>query len=324
MARPLRIEYPGAFYHVISRGNAGGSIFRSKRDREKFLGYLARSVWRYSIKVHTYCLMTNHFHLLVETPEGNLSKAIQWLNVSYATYFNRKRNRQGHLFQGRFKSILVDADEYLKELSRYIHLNPVRAGMVKDISEYTWSSYPAFIGKMKEPEWLEVGWLLSQFSKKPKTARKNYRRFVEDIDPSAIEHPEKDLIGGFILGAAEFVTWVKDTFIDPQREERDIPQLRHLKTTIDVEKVVEAVATEYGCEENAILVKGKKKNTARDVAIYLAREITGESGKKLGEYFGGISGSGVTMQYKRFSQKLKKEQNIALRVKKIKNVIVNC
>jgi putative transposase len=130
MARPLRVEYPGAFYHVMHRGNAGEDIFISSRDREKFLEYLAISVKRYEIKIHTYCLMTNHYHLLVETPHPNLSQAIKWVNVSYAAYFNRKRRRAGHLFQGRFKSILVDADEYLKHLSRYIHLNPLRANMV--------------------------------------------------------------------------------------------------------------------------------------------------------------------------------------------------
>ena len=120
MASALCAEYPGAFYHVINRGNAGDDIFKSLRDREIFLEYLKSAVKRYRIKIHTYCLMTNHYHLLVETPEANLSRAIKWVNVSYTVYFNRKRQRRGHLFQGRCKAILVDADEYLKQLSRYI------------------------------------------------------------------------------------------------------------------------------------------------------------------------------------------------------------
>jgi len=154
MARPLRVEYPGAYYHVINRGNAGEDIFHSIRDREKFLEYLEKAVERFSIIVHTYCLMATHYHLLIETPQPNLSAAIQWLNVSYAAYYNKKRRRSGHLFQGRFKSILVDADGYLKHLSRYIHLNPVRAKIVTNPSEFSWSSYPAFIGKIKAPDWL--------------------------------------------------------------------------------------------------------------------------------------------------------------------------
>jgi len=133
MARPLRIEYPGAFYHVINRGNEDEDIYRSVRDRRKFLEYVEDAVCRYSLSNHSYCLMPNHYHLLIEAHEANLSKSIQWLNVSYATYFNNKYQRSGHLFQGRFKSLLVDADEYLKELSRYIHLNPVRANLVSDL-----------------------------------------------------------------------------------------------------------------------------------------------------------------------------------------------
>ena len=170
MARPLRVEFPGAFYHVINRGNAGKAIFRSNRDRETFLEYLGTTVERFGIKVHTYCLMTNHYHLLIETPEANLSRAVQWLNVSYAAYFNRKRQRCGHLFQGRFKSILVDADTYLKHLSRYIHLNPLRANMVEQLVSHPWSSYPAFVGKAKAPDWLERDWLLSLFGKNRKHA----------------------------------------------------------------------------------------------------------------------------------------------------------
>ena len=155
MARPLRVEYPGAYYHIINRGNAGEKIFKNKRDKEKFLEYLALAVERFSIVVHIYCLMDNHYHLLLQTQEANLSKSIQWLNVSYATYFNKKRQRNGHLFQGRFKAILVDADNYLVQLSRYIHLNPVQAKIVASQDEFLWSSYSAFIGNKMCPAWLK-------------------------------------------------------------------------------------------------------------------------------------------------------------------------
>ncbi len=168
MAKPLRIEYPGAYYHVMSRGNRQENIFKNDYDREKFLDYLAILSERFPIKIHTYSLMTNHYHLLIETPEANLSRAIKWLNGSYATYVNTKRKKGGHLFQGRFKSIIVEADEYLKHLSRYIHLNPVRAKMVQTPSDYRWCSYRAFIGKEKAPRWLETAWLLSCFGKNKK------------------------------------------------------------------------------------------------------------------------------------------------------------
>ena len=136
MARPLRITYPGAFYHITSRGNERKSVFKSRQDRIRFLGYLCSASERYDAVVHAYCLMDNHYHLLLETPSGNLPQIMRHINGAYTTYFNVKRSRSGHLFQGRYKSILVEKDEYAKELSRYIHLNPVRANMVAVPEEY--------------------------------------------------------------------------------------------------------------------------------------------------------------------------------------------
>ena len=151
MSRPLRIQYPDAFYHVTSRGNELRDVFLSQRDRDKFLSYLESAVERYHAVIHVYCLMDNHYHLLLETPAGNLSQIMHHINGAYTTYFNTKRFRSGHLFQGRYKAILVDADEYEKELSRYIHLNPVRAGIVGRPEEYEWSSYRYYTVKRKAP-----------------------------------------------------------------------------------------------------------------------------------------------------------------------------
>ncbi|MDY6950970.1 MAG: transposase, partial [Thermodesulfobacteriota bacterium] len=297
MARPLRIEYPGAFYHVIHRGNAGEAIFRSKGDRGKLLENVAKAVERFGMKVHTYCLMTNHYHFLVETPQPNLSRAFQWINVSYAAYFNRKGDRTGHLFQGRFKSILVDADEYMKHLSRYIHLNPLRADMAKQLLSYPWSSYPAFAGKVKAPDWLEVDRLLSLFGKSRKRACAAYRKFVEGVEATEVENPEKDVVGGFILGSAAFVNWVTETHLSHRTGKKEIPQLKGLKPRLTPDDVVAAVAKEFDCHAETIVEKGRKGNTARDVAIYLARDLTGVSGTRLGAHFGNISGAGITVRY---------------------------
>ena len=323
MARSLRVEYPGAFYHVINRGNAGDDIFKSLRDREKFLEYLQSSVERYGLKIHTYCLMTNHYHLLVETPEANLSQAIKWVNVSYAGYFNRKRQRHGHLFQGRYKAILVDADEYLKQLSRYIHLNPIRANMVTELCSYPFSSYPAFIDQVKAPKWLELNWLLSLFGQSRRSAAKNYREFVEKVDIAKLENPAKDISGGFILGGAEFVNWVKESFLSNLGEKKEIPQLRQLKLRKTPVAIVAAVCQEFNCQADQILRKGAKKNTARDVAIYLARELSGESGVDLGKYFGNICGAAVTARYKHVSEQISRNRRLKGRVNRVKNKIVN-
>ena len=321
MARALRVEYPGAFYHVIHRGNAGEDIFKSIRDREKFLEYLQAAVERYGIKIHTYCLMTNHYHLLVETPEANLSRAIKWVNVSYAGYFNRKRHRQGHLFQGRYKAILVDADEYLKQLSRYIHLNPIRSGMVTELDTYLFSSYPALIGQVKAPNWLESTWLLSLFGKSRRNAAKNYRDFVEKVDVAGVENPATEINGGFILGGAEFVNWVKESFLSGREEKKDVPQLRQLKPRKSLDAIMAAVCRDFNCEAGQILRKGAKKNTARDVAIYLARKLSGLNSVDLGIYFGNICGAAITGRYNHTSEQIIRNRHLKGRVNRIRKKI---
>jgi len=318
MARPLRIEYPGAFYHVINRGNAGENIFKSKRDREKFLEYLQKAGERFSTIIHTYCLMDNHYHLLMETPEPNLSGALQWINVSYALYFNRKRHRSGHLFQGRFKAIVIDADEYLKQLSRYIHLNPVRAKITHTPAAYPWSSYHAFTGKEKPPQWLETQCLLSQFGRSKKDAIRSYRSYVEEVEADALENPHKHIVGGVILGDTDFVNWVKEQFLSVRDDEDEIPQLKKLKPRPSLETIVRVVGDEMRCSEEEIFEKGRHKNRGREVAIFLARDFSGVSCKALGKYFGGISGPAITLSYNHFTGKLASDKRLMGKINKMK------
>jgi len=317
MARPLRIEYPNAFYHVINRGNAGD------RDKEKFLEYLEIAAERYLIKVHTYCLMTNHYHLVIETPQPNLSRAIKWINVSYAAYFNRKRDRSGHLFQGRFKALVVDADEYLKPLSRYIHLNPVRAKMVESPDSYPWSSYATIIGKRQVERWYDSGWLLSLFGSNRKAAIKNFRSYVESVNLTEVKSPDKEVGCCMILGGADFVTWIKQTFLSNEAVPKEIPQLKELRSGIELEAVVKGVCAEFGCDAETIRQKGLKRNLVRDIAIYISRQITGKSGVDIGIFFGGISGAGITMRCNHISKQLEQNRRLKGRVNRIKKRIVN-
>ena len=323
MTRPLRVEYAGAFYHVYSRGNAGEKVFNGKRDKEKFLEYLEKVTEKYSVVIHTYCIMSNHYHLLIETKEANLSTAIQWLNISYAMFYNKRHQRNGHIFQGRFKSILVDKDEYIKQLSRYIHLNPVRAKIVLKPLDYPWSSYSSFIGKAKESEWLETGGLLRHFGKKQKETIVNYERYVEDVDAEAIKNPNNEMVAGFILGDDVFSKWVYKKFISSREANKDIPELKKIKPRVSVEKVVKITCREFECEKDYILQKGRKKNDARDIAMYIARDISGESVKNLGEYFGGISGSAVTQMYKSIFSKISRDKKLKKKTNKIKEQILN-
>jgi len=202
MARPLRIEYEGALYHVTSRGNARERIFLSDSDRRLFLDVLAEVISRFGWICHAFCLMSNHYHLLVETPFPNLSKGMQLLNGVYTQRFNRASNRSGHVFQGRFKAILVEKESYLLELARYVVLNPVRAKMVRSSKDWPWSSYRATAGLAEVPEFLTIDWILSQFGPTRPAATRAYRRFVSQ--GRGLDAWE-ELRSGSLLGSDKFV-----------------------------------------------------------------------------------------------------------------------
>ena len=203
MARPLRIEFPNALYHVTSRGDGRDDIYLDDNDRNNFLAVLDQVYERCNWECHSDCLMTNHYHLLIETPEGNLSQGMRHLNGVYTQRFNRNHNRVGHVFQGRYKAILVEKESYLLELSRYIVLNPVRAGMVHSAKDWSWSSYRSTAGLSVCPSWLKADWLLSNFSKRKRKAKEKYRAFVAEGKKQA--SPWQQLKNQIYLGDDAFV-----------------------------------------------------------------------------------------------------------------------
>jgi REP element-mobilizing transposase RayT len=180
MARPLRIEFAGALYHITARGNDREAIYLDDLDRKKFLGLLSEVCRRFNWLCRAYCLMENHYHLLIETPEANLSQGMRQLNGVYTQSFNRLHNRVGHVFQGRYKAILVQKESYLLELARYIVLNPVRAQMVRSAKDWPWSSYRAAAGLVQPSQWLEIDWILAAFGRNRSKAIKAYRKFVSE------------------------------------------------------------------------------------------------------------------------------------------------
>ena len=221
MARPLRIEFPGALYHVTARGNARQAIFLDDEDRAQFLGVLTRVVSRFHLLLHAYCLMDNHFHLMVETPEGNLSKAMRQLNGVYTQAFNRCHQRVGHVLQGRFKAILVDRDSYLLELCRYVVLNPVRAKTTRKAATYPWSSYRATAGLVHPPPYLTIDWLLAQFGQQRAAAQRKYQAFVaEGMDRGS---PWEEVRGQVLLGSERFVEQLASGLRD-KRLVKEIPR----------------------------------------------------------------------------------------------------
>ncbi len=179
MARPLRIELAGGLYHVTSRGDRREDIFRDDQDRTTWLVGFGEVCSRFNWRCHAYCEMTNHYHIVVETPDANLSKGMRQLNGVYTQRFNRRYGLVGHLFQGRFKAILVERDAYLLELARYVVLNPVRAGMVPEAKDWSWSSYRAMVGLKSPPLWLETDWILGQFGEERTQAQSRYTSFVD-------------------------------------------------------------------------------------------------------------------------------------------------
>src|SRR3989338_8050080 len=210
MARPLRLEYAGANYHVISRGNNRSNIFYHPGDYKHFLQLLEKITNKFAVRIHAYCLMINHYHLLLETPLPNLRKAIQYLNGAYCIFFNRKHHRTGHVMQGRYKSILIEKDSYLLELSRYIHLNPVRAGIVRTPSAYPWSSYNFYRASQGAPSWLMVDDVLDHFGIS-NSANAAYRTFVEDkLEEKIKENPLQGTVLQCLLGGRTFVERMKE------------------------------------------------------------------------------------------------------------------
>ena len=220
MTRPLRLEFEGALYHITSRGDRRENIYETDADRQGFLSLLARICEKYNWTCHSYCLMSNHYHLLVETPEANLSKGMRQLNGVYTQDFNRRNHCCGHVFQGRFKSILVDKEAYLLELARYIVLNPVRAGMVQRAQDWPWSSFRATIGLVKKPVWLQDDWLLSAFGKNNTEAIRHYMKFVVDgMNRAPIW---VDLKQQIYLGDEHFIDNVQ-SLIDSNKDLSEIP-----------------------------------------------------------------------------------------------------
>lgn len=310
MGRPLRIEYAGALYHITSRGNERKRIFLDDRDRKRFLGILKDYHDRYGILIHSYVLMDNHYHLILETPKGNLLKIMHGLNGGYTGYFNRKYGRSGHLFQGRYKGIIIDKDSYLVPLSRYVHLNPVRAKVVERPEQYRWSSYSGYIGKGEEFEWVEYSWILSQFGRGRIRARRKYREYTEEALKKRVERPLKSLRSQVILGREEFIKRIRG-MLTGKALSHEIVERKRLIAYPLWDEVVRKVAEAFKIDERAIRGKGSRANAARRVAIYLAQRYTGLGNKAIGDLFGGIHYSAVSKASGRLREEMISDQRLS-------------
>lgn len=314
MARPLRIEYEGAFYYITARGYEGKKMFEDTEDKEKFLYYLGQAKERFKIIIHAFCLLDNNYQLLLETPLANLSCSMQSINSSYTTYFNKHWHRKGHLFQGRYKAILVDKDYYVQEVSRYIHLNPVKAGLTSKPELYSWSSYKYYLNNKYQPYFLTTDFILSFFGKESKNALEKYCMFVEDeINNGFYTTSLKNITGGSILGKQGFVQWVKYKFIDKERAYRDLPSLRKLK----IDAFNKQIIRKSLMNNEDFSAKERKK-----IEIYLTRKYTGLTLGELSKNYPDLTVSGISQIYRRLAQKRKNEIDLDRKLKVIEEKIV--
>jgi len=264
MARPLRLEFPGALYHLTSRGDGQEAIYRDDEDRGTCLEVLANTVRRFHWRAHAYCLMGNHYHLLVETEDANLAQGMRHFNGVYTQRCNRRHGRSGHVFQGRYHAVLVQKDSYLLELARYIVLNPVRANMVRSPRDWPWSSYRATAGLSAAPDWLETDWILSTLGHKKSLAQERYRAFV--AQGKNRPRPWERLRNQIYLGSEEFVDKMQRR-LTPEKDLSEIPTAQHRPAA----KPLGYYARRY---------------RARNEAIVRAYESGGYGLKAIGEHFG--------------------------------------
>jgi len=307
MARSLRIEFEGAVYHVTARGNERKNIFFSKTDYEKFLKYLTEAKKKLNINLHCYVMMSNHYHLILETPVANLSKAMHYINGAYTTYINVKRKRSGHLFQGRYKSILVDKNNYLLELSRYIHLNPVRAGMVQKPEDYPYSSYPLYISSRKD-NLVTKDLVMELVTGTNGNETDNYRQFVEGAIGIELDDPSKDIYGGIILGGTRFIKETLRKIKEDYHIKDAISNRKALCATYAIEDVVEAVSNHFNILKSDITTK--KLSKLRNVAVYLIKERTGATNREIGEILGGLTYSAVAKIYRKVIKEMKGDRKL--------------
>jgi putative transposase len=295
MPRKPRLHYPGAVYHVILRGNSGQDVFFDAGDRTRFFLLLQEGVERFGFRIHAFCLMTTHLHLAMQVGDMPLSRIMQNIGFRYTQFINRKYQRTGHLFQGRYKALMIDADSYLLTLIRYIHLNPLRAGMAIRPEAYPWSSHPSYLGMAPRPPWLTTDWALAQFSDQTGTAIQRYRAFVnEGLDEGHRNDFHRGSFEGRALGDDSFIAQVL----------RQAEETRAADLTLN--QVITSVCETYQLKPSELCSPGKTRLAAeaRAVAALLVRNAKGLTLSELAAFFDRDL-SGLSQAARRIERRIK-------------------
>jgi len=315
MARPLRIQFPSAHYHVTCRGNARQEIVKSDNDARAFLQRLARSSDIYQVDILGFVLMRNHFHLLIRTPRGNIQEFMRHFNISYTSYFNRAHHRSGHLYQGRYKAFLIDADSYLLDVSRYVHLNPVRIRAEAErtvvekkalLERYSWSSYPGYISPKRRYPWVTYE-LLESFGEDSPKGRAGYRRFVEAGLTGKLDDPLEKGRGHGIIGDAPFIERVT-RLVPKVTSTREVPAIRRMARTRGPERIISIVSDATGVAPDLLLSRGCR-GPERALLMELLARHGGMNQREIGERMG-IDYSAVSIRRKRFRVALETDSKL--------------
>lgn len=326
MARPLRIEYPGAIYHVTCRGNERREIFRDNSDRKRFLEILAISQEIYNVETFSYVLMDNHFHIMLKTALSNLGEFMRHFNISYTSYYNRRHERIGHLYQGRYKSILIESEKYLSMVSRYIHLNPVRTKVMNNkagkeklgyLMKYKWSSFPGFINKREMEELINYKPVLLDYGGVNPGGRKEYKKQIYSDITDGLELKDK-ILEQHVLGSEKFVEWLLKHVLKRKRD-RECSTLGKLQKYRAREDIINAIEKETGCSITTIK---EERGVARQITMDLLYRLGGLKGREIGNIFD-IDYSTVSVSRKRLRNKIQKDKSLKRLLSRIEENLSN-
>ena len=317
MARPLRIEFADAVYHVTSRGNGRDAIVRDDVDRGKWLSLLQRTVERHRWRLFAFALMDNHFHLFLQTPEPTLSAGMAHLDGAYAGYFNWRHKHVGHVMQGRFRSIVVEDRGYCCEVSRYVHLNPVRAGLVGRPEDWPWSSCTGYRRAAARLAWVDYEPVLMEFGGDTPAGRRAYRRYVAEGLGREIDSPLSRAVHGLVLGSDAFVAKIRRMLGD-RADEADLPALRRLKRPAGMADVIAAVTARFGGDPDGWRPGRRCDAISRAVAASVARQMTNCTSRAIGVALGYRSASSVSVACRRVEAALARKAALADDIGKLK------
>lgn len=319
MPRPMRVEYPNAWYHVMNRGRRGEPIYQEDSDYEIFLTLLQETRERFNLCISAYCLMPNHYHLLIQTPQANLSRCMRHINGLYTQRYNRAHHCDSQLFRGRFKAIVIEADATLLEVLRYIHRNPVNTGLEKSLGTYPWSSHPAYLSRAKKWSWLHKEALLKLFAAKTTAQIRLYKSFVEKKEPERIRdfYESKKLLP--VMGGEAFVQQIRKAYLKAHSS-HEFPELKYMVPS--EEAVISQVCRHYQISPDSLFQTRRGQiNEARDVAIFLTHDLCHLPYQQIAHTFRVNTPSAISSATARMRKRMEGDAKFFKRMQKIKKSI---